>query len=262
MIKCRCCSADIPSSIFSGKILGKSVSYFDCINCGYVQTEEPTWLEDAYSSSINSSDTGIMARNLSNVSLVLATLLLMRERKSRVVDFAGGHGFLVRLLRDAGVDVFWADPYSENLVAKGFEHSMEGQVALVTAFEAFEHFVDPCSEMGKLLSIAPNILFTTNIVPTPTPQPKDWWYYGLDHGQHVGFFRLKTLKYLACKFDLYLLSDGFATHLFSKKKYSYRIWRILIKFANILPSLLSVGLRSKTWDDHLYISQSLKIDHD
>ena len=62
-----------------------------------------------------------MARNLLNVGLVLATLTLLGERNGTVVDFAG-YGFLVRLLRDKGVNAFWVDPYSENLVARGFEY--------------------------------------------------------------------------------------------------------------------------------------------
>jgi hypothetical protein len=75
-------------------------------------------LEEAYASTINNSDTGIMSRNLSNISLVLATLILIKNRNSLVVDCAGGYGFLVRLLRDIGVNALWSDPYCENLVAK------------------------------------------------------------------------------------------------------------------------------------------------
>ena len=93
MSKCRCCSEPINNLLFSAKLLKKNISYFECNNCGYVQTEEPTWLEEAYALTINNSDTGIMSRNLSNVSLVLATLTLIKNRNSLVVDYAGGHGF-------------------------------------------------------------------------------------------------------------------------------------------------------------------------
>jgi hypothetical protein len=44
------------------------------------------------------SDTGVMLRNISNISLVLATLTLIQERKSIVVDYAAGYGILVCLL--------------------------------------------------------------------------------------------------------------------------------------------------------------------
>ncbi len=259
-VNCRICQCVVQNPFAKSILLGRDVQYFDCPACGYVQTENPTWLQEAYSSSINASDTGIMARNLSNVSLVLATLALMQERNSEVVDYAGGYGFLVRLLRDAGVDAFWVDPYSENLVARGFEYAGRGQAALVTAFEAFEHFSDPCDEMSKLLRIAPNILLTTNIIPRPAPHPTDWWYYGLDHGQHIGFFRVKTLQYIADKFGLQLMSDGVSTHFYSRRRYSPRIWRILKRLAKHAPSIFSVGLLSKTWTDHLSISRAGGVD--
>lgn len=254
MKNCRCCKKNLNNQLFSAEILKKKIAYFECYNCGYVQTEEPFWLKDAYSSAINNSDTGIMSRNLYNVSLVLATLTLMKSRSYPVVDYAGGHGFLVRLLRDIGVDAFWSDPYCENLVARGFEFENKNKAELVTAFESFEHFLNPFDEMTKLLDIAPNILLTTNIIPDPAPKPSDWWYYGLDHGQHIGFYRLRTLKYLANKFNLNLISDGLCRHFFSKKKYSFHSWRILIYLANKFPKLLKMGMTSKTWDDHLVIS--------
>ena len=256
MNKCRCCSKNLTSQLFSAKILNRDVAYFDCENCGYVQTEEPTWLEEAYASTINKSDTGIMSRNLSNIPLVLATLILLKNRNSLVVDCAGGHVFLVRLLRDIGVDAFWSDLYSENLVAKGFEYVNTNKANLVTTFESFEHFVRPYDEMTKLLNIAPNILLTTNIISDPAPLPSNWWYYGLEHGQHIGFYRLRTLQYLADKFDLYLISDGASRHFFSKQKYSYYAWRILIKAADKFPKILRIGMRSKTWEDHLLISRN------
>ena len=260
-MKCRCCENHIANKIFSEKIFKKEVAYFECDECKYVQTEEPTWLEEAYTNSINDSDTGIMLRNLSNVPLVMATMTLMHNRNSAIVDYSGGHGFLVRLLRDMGVNALWDDPYSKNLVAKGFEYKNNAKAIMVTAFESFEHFIRPCEEMVKLINIAPNILLTTSIIPNPTPNPLDWWYYGLDHGHHIGFFRLKTLQYIANKFNLYLISDGHSRHFFSKQKYSYHSWRILMILAHVIPKLFSIGMKSKTWEDHLYISKnSLNFD--
>jgi len=254
-VNCRLCFSTISKPFSSAKIFGHDVCYFECESCGYIQTEEPTWLDRAYTSPINPSDTGIMARNLSNVRIVMATLSLLGSRSGKVVDYAGGHGFLVRLLRDVGVDALWADPYTENLVARGFEYTGQQRVTLVTAFEAFEHFMNPVEEMQKLISIAPNILFTTDLAPTPTPMPSEWWYYGLDHGQHIGFYKVDTLQYLADRFGLYLLSDG-SVHLFTRKKYPLYKWRLLRYIARFMFSALQAGLESKTWTDHLEISES------
>jgi len=253
-LNCRLCSSVITSHFANDIMLGHDVKYYDCDICGYVQTDEPTWLDEAYASPINLSDTGIMARNLANVGLVLSTLALMRERMGRVVDYAGGHGFLVRLLRDKGVDALWMDPYSENLVARGFGYSGE-EAALVTAFEAFEHFLNPIGEMTQLLDISTNILFTTTLVPHDAPQPSSWWYYGLDHGQHIGFYRIKTLYFIAERFDLRLYSDGSSVHLFTKRKLSKAKWRVLNKLASVSPSLLTFGLKPKTSSDFSSLSK-------
>ena len=256
-MKCRLCSETISKSIFSATLLGKVVRYFDCSICGYVQTEQPTWLTEAYAEAMNDSDTGVMSRNIANTSLTLATLVLMGQAKSSIVDYAGGHGFMVRLLRDIGVNAFWSDPYAKNLVAKGFEYlgKEKKNIQLVTAFEAFEHFTNPLEEMQKIFAIAPNILISTAIIPTPTPQPLDWWYYGLEHGQHIGFYKLKTLNYLAKKFNLNLISDGVSNHFFSKEKYSPHFWKLLQILAHRFTRLFSfvVGLKSKVWTDHLKI---------
>jgi len=253
---CRVCLSEADGPIFYGQIKNRSVAYFECRSCGYVQTEQPTWLDESYAVPINVSDTGIIARNQLNVSLVVAALVLLGKKHGKVVDYAGGFGFLVRMLRDIGIDAYWIDPHTDNLVARGFEYR-DGNAELVMAFEAFEHFVDPLAEMENLLSIAPNLLFTTNLIPTPTPPPLDWWYYGLDHGQHIGFFRHQTLQYMAGKYGKFLLTDGASTHLFLDQEISIYRWMIFRKIARIVPRLFAVGLRSKTWDDHLSLCKAV-----
>jgi hypothetical protein len=245
---CRVCSNNIKNSIFSGLIFDNEVKYFECDICGYVQTEKPYWLDQAYSSAINNCDTGIMARNQSNVGLVLSTLSLLGEKTGTVVDCAGGYGILVRLLRDRGIEALWSDPYCQNLLAVGFERSSQ-KGDLVTAFEAFEHFVDPLLETKKLFFVSPNLLISTNLISTPTPKLGDWWYYGLDHGQHIGFFRSQTLQFIAKKFNKYLVTDGVSRHLFSEKPISEFQWKMHIRLARRFPALYGRNLRSKTWSD-------------
>ncbi len=48
-----------------------------------------------------------------------------------------------------------------------------------------------------MLKISRNILFTTTLLPSPMPQPGTWWYYGLEHGQHISFYSLETLQSIA-----------------------------------------------------------------
>ena len=240
---CRCCNSKI-DKVFSAELLNQKVQYFECANCGYVQTETPTWLDEAYANPINTSDTGIMERNIGNARLVRAVVNLLRIQNATVVDFAGGYGILVRLLRDKGINALWSDGYCKNLLSAGFEHADQA-AELVTAFEVFEHFVDPQSELTKLFSIAPNVLLSTLIIPTPTPNIKDWLYYGLEHGQHIGFYRIATLQHLANMNNKYLYSDGKAYHLFTSKPISGLAWKLAIfkvKIVSYINSKLSHSL--------------------
>jgi hypothetical protein len=192
-----------------------------------------------------------MSRNLNNVQVVLATLVMLGCLQGRVVDYAGGFGILVRLLRDCGIDALWADRYCQNLVARGFEYNA-GKAVLITAFEAFEHFVYPSDEVNRILTISPNVLFSTELIAGTTPSPDDWWYYGREHGQHIGFFRLKTLEFIAAKNGKYLISDGHSYHLMSDRPVNSIIWRALLKAKRFLPMILKS--KSKTWQDHITIS--------
>jgi hypothetical protein len=58
---CKICNK-ANDSIFTLKILNKyEIKYYHCSCCGFLQTEEPYWLDEAYSESINVS---YMQRNL------------------------------------------------------------------------------------------------------------------------------------------------------------------------------------------------------
>ena len=127
----------------------------------------------------------------------------------------GGYGLLTRLMRDMGFDFYWLDPFAENFLARGFEYGdSQRKPNVVTAFEVFEHLFDPLQEIEKIVKLSPNILFSTELLPIPTPKPLQWWYYGLEHGQHVSFYRKETLTRIAAKFGLRFYSSGFI-NLFS-----------------------------------------------
>ena len=237
-------------------MLDLKVRYMRCSKCGYVQTEQPYWLDRAYENSVNDSDTGILARNFTNLHVVLATLFAMRNLRQRVVDFAGGYGILTRLLRDHGVEALWSDAFTRNLVARGFEHNGE-PAGLVTAFEAFEHFVNPGLELDKMMATAPNVLLSTAIVPDPVPRPGEWWYYGSEHGQHIGFYTLDALRILAARHRRHLLTDGHFYHLMTEKKIGATNWNSCLRLKRIIRVLASRRLKSKTWEDHVRISKSL-----
>ena len=243
---CRVCGA--PSRpVFAQQVIGHTVRYFDCSACGYVQTEQPHWLDQAYSRAINDVDTGIMARNELNVKRVLMTLLAMGQLGGRVIDHAGGYGILVRMLRDKGIDARWRDKFCENVVARGFEAS-DDRCELLTAFEVLEHMVNPLEEMAKMLEASPAVLISTELVPSSaTPKP-GWWYYGPEHGQHIGFFRPATLKWIAAKLGCHQASDGVSLHFFSKSPVPAR-WHALIRLKRFASLAARFAPASKTMSD-------------
>lgn len=248
-LACRLCNAPA-RRLFTGPLLDHRIDYFECDACGYVQTETPYWLQQAYADAIDASDTGILRRNERNARLVIRVLLMLQALHGRVIDCAGGYGILVRMLRDRGVQALWHDRYCSNLLARGFEAASDAQADLVTAFEAIEHFVDPLAEMTGLCARAPNILVSTSLIPTPAPRPQQWWYYAPEAGQHIGFYRLRTLRHLASRLGRHLYSDGKAYHLFTSEPVARWRWRLARATTPLGPLVARLRLRTLVWDDH------------
>jgi hypothetical protein len=253
MNKCRVCSSERISKVFTGNVLKNiKVDYFECEDCEYLQTEEPHWLLKAYETPINIFDTGVMVRSKENLRSVIATLILTGNKKGIVLDDAGGYGILVRMLRDFGVSAYWNDPYCENLVSRGFEFS-GGKVDLLTAFEVFEHLTNPLDKLKEYCSKSPSVLISTLLLDQKTPPLDKWWYYGLEHGQHIGFFREKTLRVMADKCGKRLVTDGRSLHLFCDSRHSNIKWRLIRRMLPIFECIKGIGLKSKTLEDQEYL---------
>ncbi|MEG4119586.1 glycosyltransferase [Microcoleus sp. N9_B4] len=212
--------------------MGKyDVDYFQCSNCGFVQTEEPYWLEEAYSQPIASSDVGLAFRNLSFSQITQNLLFNFFNHQSRFLDYGGGYGLFVRLMRDAGFDFYWLDKFCQNIFAQGFEinAAANNQFELVTAFEVFEHLVHPMDELENLLKKSRNILLSTELLPESNPKPDEWWYYVLHEGQHVSLYTAKALSIIATKFNLNFYSNGSSLHLLTEKELPDDLFQQLAK---------------------------------
>lgn len=219
-MNCKICSSSVDVK-FSAEIMNKyNVNYFYCNNCGFLSTEEPYWLDEVYSTPISKFDTGHIQRNIVISRKLTVLLTLFFNRGKKFVDYAGGNGILVRMMRDIGFNYFWTDKYANNLFASGFELDSDclEEVGAITAIECFEHFVDPIKEIESLLQISKNIIFTTELLPSKVPKPNDWWYYTLERGGHISFFSKKTFEYIANKYGLYYSHfDG--VHVLTEKSY-------------------------------------------
>jgi hypothetical protein len=224
---CNICNAN-SNHIFSCKILGKyDVNYYKCNRCGFIQTESPYWLNEAYSSAITAQDLGLIYRNNLYAPLVGILIKLFYNKSAKFLDFGGGYGMFVRLMRDRGFDFFRHDSYCQNLFAPTFEHSDTNKYELITAFEVFEHLASPIEEIEFLLNKSKNILFSTELQPDKLSNEKDWWYVMPKTGQHISLFTLGSLEYIAKKYNLNLYSNGKNLHLLTDRK----INRLLFKLA-------------------------------
>lgn len=247
---CRICGHSAKKK-FTARVLNKyDVSYYHCSECGFLQTEEPYWLQEAYSESITVSDTGILERNQLFTRLISILLMIHFNPKGKFVDFAGGYGIFTRLMRDVGFDFYWTDPMTKNLIARGFEYQESlGPIEAVTTFETLEHLVDPLGDIEKMLMISKNIIFSTQLLPDPVPAPGAWWYYVLEHGQHVSFYSLKTLEFIARKYSLNFYSFG-SFHLFTPKKINIRLLKYLFRFQRFgIRNYLLRSMKSRTESD-------------
>jgi len=198
------------------------IEYFRCSLCGFLQTETPHWLAEAYASPINRSDVGYISRNL---RLRKATPLILDwffDAHGDFLDYGSGYGMFVRMMRDQGYRFQGFDPFCKSLFAPDFTLSgrLDGHFEAVTAFEVFEHLEHPARVFSDLLAISDTIIFTTELVPDELPAPQDWQYFGLDHGQHVSFATKKALALLAEKNGARYFHCGSDLHIISRKKIS------------------------------------------
>lgn len=253
---CPICSGDRQHH-FTQRILNKyDVDYFYCNQCGFLQTEQPYWLDEAYGNVIADADTGLVARNV-NISGKLSNLLFFIFGKDgRYLDTAGGYGMLTRLMRDIGFDFYWSDPYCQNVLSKGFElATTDPPFTAITAFEVLEHVPDPLEFIRSSLDRAQTstLIFSTELFSGHPPALSDWYYYAPETGQHISFYQNKTLKFIADKLSLQLYSYG-DFHVLTNEKKSAQLMKVLItgRPSQIIKYCIKFIMRSKskTMADH------------
>jgi len=253
---CGICGSGM-KQLFTKTVLGKyEVKYYGCEKCGFVRTETPYWLKEAYRESINRDDTGILARNGRLAETVLPLLFFYGDRHGRYLDRGGGYGIFVRLMRDAGLDFRWSDPYTSNLFAQGFEEDANVPPAAITCFEVMEHCEDPGHEFDAMLQTSPTVIFSTNLHPgVHSPHLSDWDYLAPGHGQHISFYTYGTLQRWAEHRQVYFYSNRCDLHIFSRKKLGSarminRLLGLRHRYAVFLAELVKLRLKSKTVSDN------------
>jgi hypothetical protein len=225
MDTCKICSGTL-EKIFDKIVLNKyPANYLRCSQCYFVQTSKPVWIEEAYSSAITSLDIGLISRNLYLREHIKPIIDSFFPESKVLLDYGGGYGMFVRLMRDLGYNFFRQDIYCENLFAEYFDikDSESTKFDLLTTFEVFEHLLNPLEEIEKMFMLSENIIFTTVLSPANVEEFENWWYVSPLTGQHIAFYHKKTLEFLAKKFGKELYSNGINLHVFTEKKINPQI---------------------------------------
>lgn len=258
-VRCRICSAAVEVFDHALVLHKHPVDYYRCPSCGFIQTQAPYWLEQAYSTAMTSIDIGPVSRAMSCSYVARSVILAAFDWRRVFLDFGGGYGLFVRRMRDLGFDFRLYDEYCENLFAKAHQVRLDAleSFELVTAFEVVEHLVSPMEVFWKLRALSENILFSTCLVPEPAPKIGEWWYYDPRHGQHISFFSWRSLHRVAQQLGLRLYSAG-DIHLMTKESLNPRLipWLVTERSAAPIGYLLAKakGVRSLLASDFKSIS--------
>jgi Methyltransferase domain len=199
----------------SSLVVGHTVQFFACKACGSVRTEEPFWLDEAYSRP--SPDLGLVNRNEGTASL-LPLVLRQWKRNGSFCDFGGGTGMLTRMMRDRGYNYFCFDSMATNQFARGFDAPIHSKRwAAISAIEVLEHIPRTNEVVATLFDNTDCLLFQTQILPSsPAPDLENWWYYLLSEGQHVSFPSRDGIKALARSLNLHYYYAGKSFHILSR----------------------------------------------
>lgn len=257
MPTCKVCKS-LTKFSFSAKILKKyDVSYYQCTACGFLQTEDPYWLDEAYSDVIADSDTGLVMRNISIATKLAALLYLRFDGRGKYVDVAGGYGMLVRVMRDFGFDFYWEDKFCRNLLALGFEaKTLDKNICALTAFEVLEHVPDPVAFITEKMDSykCRNLIFSTELYQGDLQPDMSWHYYSFHSGQHISFYTKSTFKKIADLLGLNFYTFN-GLHILSEHKLSISL--LLRLFSSRLAPIFALFARHRLGS--LTVKDNLKI---
>ena len=152
------------------------------------------------------------------------------QAQDKLLDWGGGSGLLVRLLRDVGIDAYNYDKYAKNHFASGFSRSDEQRYSFVTAFEVFEHFANPATDLETIFALQPSFfLISTCLFKDEGP---DWPYLGPAKSEHVFFYSEAALQLIGRRFGYQVFRLPHEITLFFKSPIS----TIRLRLANLLLS--------------------------
>jgi SAM-dependent methyltransferase len=198
-------------------LAGIPVYYALCSECGFCFAPElMTWKLEEFEKKIYNDEYVLVdpdyveTRPRSNAANLIS-MFGDRAHSIKHLDYGGGSGFLVKLLRESNWQSISYDPF----VDRNLSIEKLGKFDLITAFEVFEHVPDVQELMSNLCSLlSPNglVLFSTLISDgnIHSNQRICWWYASPRNG-HISLFSKRSLSILAQNSGLNFgsFSEGF-----------------------------------------------------
>ncbi|MBT3766938.1 MAG: class I SAM-dependent methyltransferase [Rhodospirillaceae bacterium] len=205
---------------------GVPVYYHRCEKCGFLFTTGfDEWNSENFETWIYNDDYITIDPDYKDVrpkvfaDLFIKNLGDFKETLS-ILDFGGGDGQMVTLLKQAGfTNIEWYDPFTSE------EKSVPtGPYDLVTCIEVMEHTTTPhetVQSIAKLVGEDSAVLISTKIQPdTILSERLNWWYVRPRNG-HVSIYTKKALSELWKDYGFQMIHRSSGTHIAYKGNPKY-----------------------------------------
>jgi 2-polyprenyl-6-hydroxyphenyl methylase/3-demethylubiquinone-9 3-methyltransferase len=200
---------------------GRPVYYYRCPHCGFLFTcDFDRWTSEDFARFIYNGDYSVVDPDYAELrprtnATALQAAFGDRLKGLKLLDFGGGNGLFAAILREAGLDATSFDPFGDKMATP----PPDRQFDLVTAYEVFEHAVDPAGclqEISRLLKPDGLLYFSTLINDGKDGRAGigsrlTWWYASPRNG-HIALHSRRSLTLLLRQLGFAFVSFNDLTH--------------------------------------------------
>lgn len=202
-------------------VSGNSVIYHRCDDCGFIFTRDfDHFTQQDWAQAVYNDDYIVVDPDYKSVRPFLSCGMIESQfsRSDTVgLDYGAGSGLMAATLRERGWVYDAYDPFG----ATSITPERRGSYNVCSAFEVFEHMVDPVGELSSILSLcSPGrlaLIIGTNASDGVVSEATrlSWWYAAPRNG-HVSLFSKESLRRMAGRFGLDYATFGISTHYLTR----------------------------------------------
>jgi len=197
-MNCPICSSK--SEIYGkGVVLNKyEISYFRCSRCGFINTEKPYWLDEAYGRVVSDNQ---KFRAQQNVPIVISYIKEQLDPKGFYLDYGcARNAYFVEIMRKYCFKFVGYDKYEK--VLDQYKGKLSRQFEMITSWEVFEHLPNPKEVVSEMLQYTNVIMIGTQRVQLNNPPKLNWNYFSRPSGRHISFYTMESFGILGKEFGL------------------------------------------------------------